>query len=233
MQESILLLFCRKQGIITSSFQCLHWSAKTSLTRWEVQPLCFLLICTQTPAHWHPKLPIKWYGSICSISLVWKVQFHFFRKNYWKFHSNGKCSRLFRQISCSLLSAWISGKSCRQSSTKDLLHSPSFWLFINEGTDGVLKFKINQSEGVAAPAIYQKRALSLFLLLFFSLAHPLFSPITYFQEPGPPLLSLSARSPYFFCSSPNTKSLEQAMFIITLWWIILSRGGGEPAYVFF
>ena len=67
MQASILLLFCRKQGIITSFFQCLHWSAKTSLTRWEVQPLCFLLISTQTPAHWHPKCPIKWYGSICSI----------------------------------------------------------------------------------------------------------------------------------------------------------------------
>ena len=28
-----------------------------------------LLICTQTAAHWHPKLTIKWYGSICLVSL--------------------------------------------------------------------------------------------------------------------------------------------------------------------
>ena len=39
------------------------------LARLEVQPPCFLLICTQTPAHWHPKLPIKWYGSIYFVSL--------------------------------------------------------------------------------------------------------------------------------------------------------------------
>ena len=35
----------------------------------EVQPPCFLLICTQAAARWHPKLPIKWYRSICIVSL--------------------------------------------------------------------------------------------------------------------------------------------------------------------
>ena len=34
----------------------------------EVQPPCFLLICTQAAARWHPKLPIKWYRSICIVS---------------------------------------------------------------------------------------------------------------------------------------------------------------------
>ena len=62
------------------------------LARQEVQPPCFLLICTQTPANWHLKLPIKWYGSICFISLVKKVQFHLSRRSYRKFHSNGKRS---------------------------------------------------------------------------------------------------------------------------------------------
>ena len=44
------------------------------LAREEVQTPCFLLtmICTQTPAHWHPKIPIKWYGSIYFVSLVEK-----------------------------------------------------------------------------------------------------------------------------------------------------------------
>ena len=62
----------------------------------EVKLRCFLLtlICTQTPAHWHPKIPIKWYSSIYFVSRVEKkVQFHLFRKNHWKFHSNGKHSR--------------------------------------------------------------------------------------------------------------------------------------------
>ena len=35
----------------------------------EVQPPCFLLICTQAAARWHPKIPIKWYRSICIVTL--------------------------------------------------------------------------------------------------------------------------------------------------------------------
>ena len=30
------------------------------------------MICTQTPAHWHPKIPIKSYGSIYFVSFVEK-----------------------------------------------------------------------------------------------------------------------------------------------------------------
>ena len=30
------------------------------------------MFCTQTPAHWHLKIPIKWYGSIYGVSLVRK-----------------------------------------------------------------------------------------------------------------------------------------------------------------
>ena len=30
------------------------------------------MICTQTPAHWHLKIPIKWYSSIYFVSLVEK-----------------------------------------------------------------------------------------------------------------------------------------------------------------
>ena len=40
------------------------------LARQEVQPPCFLLIGTQTPVHWHPELPIKWYASIYFVSLA-------------------------------------------------------------------------------------------------------------------------------------------------------------------
>ena len=42
------------------------------LARQEVQPPCFLLICTQTPAYWHPKLWIKWNGSFYFVSFVEK-----------------------------------------------------------------------------------------------------------------------------------------------------------------
>ena len=55
------------------------------LARQEVQPPCFLLtwyICTQTPAHWHLKIPIIWYSSIYFVSLEEKVQFHLSRKSY-------------------------------------------------------------------------------------------------------------------------------------------------------
>ena len=63
------------------------------LARQEVKPPSFLMTCTQTPAHWHPKVPIKWYGSIYFVSLVEKkLQFYLSRKNYRKFHSNGKRS---------------------------------------------------------------------------------------------------------------------------------------------
>ena len=31
-----------------------------------------VMICTQAPAHWHPKIPIKCYGSIYFVSLVEK-----------------------------------------------------------------------------------------------------------------------------------------------------------------
>ena len=63
------------------------------ITRQAVQPPCFLLVRTQSPAHWHQKLHIKWYGSIRSVFLVQKSAIPFVRKkNFRKFHSNAKRS---------------------------------------------------------------------------------------------------------------------------------------------
>ena len=50
------------------------------ITRQAVQPPCFLLVRTQSPAHWHQKLHIKWYGSIRSVFLVQKSAIPFVRK---------------------------------------------------------------------------------------------------------------------------------------------------------
>ena len=62
-------------------------SAKTSNTT-EVQLPCFLLIRTQTMAHWHPNPPIKWYSLIPFVrkSAAPVVQ----EKSNRKFHSNRK-----------------------------------------------------------------------------------------------------------------------------------------------
>ena len=46
----------------------------------EFQPPYFLLICTQTPVHWHPKLPIKWYGSNCLVCFEWESAVPFVQK---------------------------------------------------------------------------------------------------------------------------------------------------------
>ena len=53
------------------------------LARQEVQPGAMFLvdmICTQTPAHWHLKIPIKWYGSIYFVSLLEKSAVPFVQK---------------------------------------------------------------------------------------------------------------------------------------------------------
>lgn len=48
----------------------------------------FCDIYTLTPAHWHPKLPIEWCGSIFSVSVAWKRACSSIPCR--KFHSNGK-----------------------------------------------------------------------------------------------------------------------------------------------
>ena len=38
------------------------------------------MISIQSPAHWHPKIPIKWYGAIYIVSLVEKTAVPFVQK---------------------------------------------------------------------------------------------------------------------------------------------------------
>ena len=81
LKEEIVAFSKKKKAIYKSS-------DKTSSTRGSSEAMFLLdMICTQTPAHWHPKIPIKWYGSIYFVSLVEKkVQFHLSRKKHRKFH---------------------------------------------------------------------------------------------------------------------------------------------------
>ena len=64
-----IVAFSKKENTISKS------SDKTSSTRPGTRgssDAMFLVdmihVCTQTPAHWHPKIPIKWYGSIYGMS---------------------------------------------------------------------------------------------------------------------------------------------------------------------
>ena len=47
-------------------------SDKMSSTTGSSATMFLDMICTQTPTRWHPKIPIKWYGSIYFVSLVEK-----------------------------------------------------------------------------------------------------------------------------------------------------------------
>ena len=58
-----IVAFSKKENTISKS------SDKTSSTRGSSDAMFLVdMICTQTPAHWHPKIPIKWYGSIYFVS---------------------------------------------------------------------------------------------------------------------------------------------------------------------
>ena len=62
-----IVAFSKKKKTISKS------SNKTSSTRGSSDVMFLVdMICTQTPAHWHPKIPIKWYDSIYFVSLVEK-----------------------------------------------------------------------------------------------------------------------------------------------------------------
>ena len=66
LKEEIFAFSKKKKTISKSSY-------KTSSTRGSSDAMFLVdMICTQTPAHWHPKIPIKWYGSIYFVSLVEK-----------------------------------------------------------------------------------------------------------------------------------------------------------------
>ena len=59
--------FSKKKKTISKS------SNKTSSTRGSSDAMFLVdMICTQTRAHWNPKIPVKWYGSIYFVSLVEK-----------------------------------------------------------------------------------------------------------------------------------------------------------------
>ena len=88
--KEAIVAFSKKKKTISKS------SDKTSSTRGSSDATMFLvdMICTQTPAHWNPKILIKWYGSIYFVSLVEKKCSSICpEKNHRKFHSNGKRSR--------------------------------------------------------------------------------------------------------------------------------------------
>ena len=91
-KEEIVAFFYKKKkkpnNFLSRPIKRLARHAGSSATMFLVD-----MIWTQTPAHWHLKIPIKWCGSIYFVSLVEKVQFHLSRKSYRKFHSNGKRSR--------------------------------------------------------------------------------------------------------------------------------------------
>ena len=63
----------RNCHLLLQKIQFSKSSDKTSSTTGSSATM-FLLdtICTQTSAHWHPKIPLKWYGSIYFVSLVEK-----------------------------------------------------------------------------------------------------------------------------------------------------------------
>ena len=70
-----IVAFSKKKKTISKS------SDKTSSTRWSSDAMFLVdIICTQIPVHWHPKIPIKWYGSIYFVSLVEKSAVPFVQK---------------------------------------------------------------------------------------------------------------------------------------------------------
>ena len=70
-----IVAFSKKKKTISKS------SDKTSSTRGSSDAMFLVdMICTHTPAHWHPKILIKWYGSIYFVSLVEKSAVPFVQK---------------------------------------------------------------------------------------------------------------------------------------------------------
>ena len=70
-----IVAFSKKKKTISKS------SDKTSSTRGSSDAMFLAdMTCTQTAAHWHPKIPIKWYGSIYFVSLVEKSAVPFVQK---------------------------------------------------------------------------------------------------------------------------------------------------------
>ena len=67
-KEEIVAFFSRKKGFSKSS-------DKTSRTIGSSAAMFLVdMICTQTPAHWHPKIPIKWPDSVYFVSLLKLVE---------------------------------------------------------------------------------------------------------------------------------------------------------------
>ena len=63
-KEEIVAFFSKKRKQFSKS------SDKTSSTTGSSAAMFLVdMICTQTPAHWYPKIPIKWYGSTYFVSL--------------------------------------------------------------------------------------------------------------------------------------------------------------------
>ena len=94
-----LLVSRTKCGCCSSQMKKLPTpSDKTSSTTGSSATMFLVdMICTQTPAHWHLKIPIKWYGSIYFVSLVGKKRSSICpAKSYRKFHSNG--TRSMRKV---------------------------------------------------------------------------------------------------------------------------------------
>ena len=56
-------LLLQKKKIV---LQVVRWNAPTTSGS---SAATFLVECTQAAARWHPKIPIKWYRSICIVSL--------------------------------------------------------------------------------------------------------------------------------------------------------------------
>ena len=74
LKEEIVAFSKKKKTVCKSS-------DKTSSTRGSSAAMFLVdMICTQTPAHWHPKIPIKWYGSIYFVSLEEKRAVPFVQK---------------------------------------------------------------------------------------------------------------------------------------------------------
>ena len=70
-----------KEELVAFFSKTKKFSKSSSTTRSSAAMFLVDMICTQIPAQWHPKIPIKWYESIYFVSLVEKkAQFPLSRK---------------------------------------------------------------------------------------------------------------------------------------------------------
>ena len=78
LKKKLLPSSPKKENKTKQQQQFFEPSNKTSSTTGSSATMFLVdMIWTQTPAHWHLKIPIKWYDSIYFVSLVEKkVQFH-------------------------------------------------------------------------------------------------------------------------------------------------------------